>query len=190
MLLQEPRKIALDGCEFVMGDVMYFCSAREGYTGLHWFRANLVDGEWVNWVNVDKELHVEEFETGELHITSDGMELYFHSGRDGGKGSYDIWVSHRVNGTWGEPVNVEAVNVETTDGWPYVSQDGKELWFTRDWGVWRSKRVNGIWQEPERMFYPLAGESSMDGEGNIYFTHHYYKGEVMLDADIYVSYRK
>ena len=190
VLLQEPSKLALDGCEFIRGDVMFFVSAREGYTGLHWFRAEQVGGEWVNWVNVDDELHVEEYETGELHITSDGQELYFHSGRDGGYGGYDIWVSTLVNNSWGEPVNVEAVNGATIDGWPFITEDGLELWFSRDWGVWRSKKVNGTWQTPERMFYPLAGESSMDDEGNVYFTHHFYRDDVMLEADIYVAYRE
>ena len=35
-----------------------------------------------------------------------------------------------------------------------------------------------------------TGESSVDNEGNIYFTHHFCKDGVMLDADIYVIYRK
>jgi hypothetical protein len=87
-------------------------------------------------------------------------------------------------------VNVEAVNGANIDGWPFITEDGLELWFSRDWGVWRSKKVNGTWQTPERMFYPLAGESSMDDEGNVYFTHHFYRDDVMLEADIYVAYRK
>jgi hypothetical protein len=36
----------------------------------------------------------------------------------------------------------------------------------------------------------FAGESSVDNEGNIYFTHHFYKDGVMLEADYYVAYRK
>ena len=40
------------------------------------------------------------------------------------------------------------------------------------------------------MFGPLAGESSMDMYGNVYFTHHYYENDTMLEADIYVAHRK
>lgn len=188
--LQDPGKLALDGCEFVLGDKMWFCSAREGYAGSHWFTAEFKDGKWQNWQNADFK---PEYEVGELHITSDGKELYFHSPRPGGQGGYDIWVSTNVNGEWQEPVNLAAVNSTYSDGWPFISQDGTELWFTRIVGapeLWRSKRVNGQWGEPQRMFAPFAGEASMDNEGNVYFTHHFYKDNVMLEADIYVAHRK
>ncbi|MBT3389021.1 MAG: hypothetical protein HN413_01275 [Chloroflexi bacterium] len=29
-----------------------------------------------------------------------------------------------------------------------------------------------------------------NNEGNIYFTHHFYKDNIMLEADIYVAYKK
>lgn len=41
--LSDPGKLALDGCEFVLGNRMYFCTAREGYTGIQWFRAEFQD---------------------------------------------------------------------------------------------------------------------------------------------------
>jgi hypothetical protein len=107
-----------------------------------------------------------------------------------GKGQYDIWVSNNVDGEWQAPVNVEAVNSNHTDGWPFVTQDGSELWFTRSIGapeLWRSKRVNGEWGEPEQMFAPFAGEASLDADGNVYFTYHFYKDDVMFEADIYVA---
>jgi hypothetical protein len=55
---------------------------------------------------------------------------------------------------------------------------------------YRSKRVDGDWQEPELLISQFAGESSLDSEGNIYFTHHFYKDGVMLEADYYIAYRK
>jgi hypothetical protein len=188
--LQDPGKLSLDGCEFVLGNKMWFCSAREGYTGLHWFTAEFRDEKWGNWTLADFN---HEYEVGELHITSDGKELYFHSARPGGKGQYDIWMSTSLDGEWALPVNVEAANSPYSDGWPFVSPDGLELWFTRSIGapeLWRSKKVNGMWTEPEQMFAPFAGEASMDNEGNLYFTHHFYKDDVMLEADIYFARRK
>jgi hypothetical protein len=145
VLLQDPGKLAMDGCQFVQGNTMYLCSAREGYTGLHWFKTEFIEGEWRNWENADVELKTQEYSTGELHISNDGMELYFHSDRTGSKGNYDIWVSKKVDGEWGKPVNLEAVNSEGYDGWPFVTEDGCELWFSRDYGVWRSKKTNGEW---------------------------------------------
>ena len=190
VLLQDEGKLAMDGCEFVQEDIMYFCSAREGYTGLHWFRADYIDGKWQNWENADQFFKTSEYKVGELHISSDGNELYFHSNRAEGVGGLDIWVSKRINGEWSIPVNVAAVNSPGDEGWPALSPDGSELWFSKEYGVWRSKKLNGEWQAPEKMFSPLAGEPSIDEEGNIYFTHHFFENDVMIEADIYVAFRK
>ena len=190
--LQDPDKQALDGCEFVQNCVMWFCTARTGYTGIHWFRAECTDeGNWGKWEIAD---FPPEYEVGELHITADGKELYFHSSMAGGKGQYDIWVSKNENGQWLLPQNVVVVNSPENDGWPSLTQDGNELWFTRFYqgspAIFRSSRIKGEWQEPELIVSQFAGESSVDNEGNIYFTHHFYKDGVMLEADIYVIYKK
>ena len=191
VVLQDPDKQSLDGCEFVLGNKMWFCTARTDYTGLHWFTAKFTNGKWANWQNADFN---PDYAVGELHITADSRELYFHSDREGGKGGYDIWVSQWENGEWQPPQNIEIVNSPETDGWPSLTQDGNELWFTRFYmgspGIFRSKRINGEWQEPELIISQFAGESSVDNEGNIYFTHHFYKDSVMLEADIYVIRRK
>jgi len=189
--LQDPDKLSLDGCEFVQNNKIWFCTAREGYTGLHWGTADYVSGKWQNWKVADFN---PDYEVGELHITADGKELYFHSPRAGGKGGYDIWVSKKENGEWLPPQSVAIVNSPETDGWPSLTQDGSELWFTRTYlgspAIFRSKKINNEWQEPELIVSQFAGESSVDNEGNIYFTHHFYKDGVMLEADIYVIRKK
>jgi hypothetical protein len=186
--LEDPGVPALDGCELVQDDLMLFCSAREGYTGMHWFTARLRDGRWQDWQVADFE---PSYEVGELHISRDGRRLYFGSERPGGLGQMDIWVSTRTaDGGWGEPANLAAVNSPGWEGWPALSPDETELWFSRDWFIWRSRLVNGEWQAPEKMFGPLAGEPTLDVAGNIYFTHHYYDGDTLLEADIYVSQRE
>jgi hypothetical protein len=85
---------------------------------------------------------------------------------------------------------VAAVNTQDAEGWPALRPDGKELWFTRNFGLWRSKSVGGEWQPPELILSPLAGEASLDEAGNVYFVHHFYKDDQMLEADIYVAYKK
>jgi hypothetical protein len=184
--------LAMDGCEFVQDDIMWFCSARAGYTGLHWFTAEYVNGIWRNWQLVTE--FPDDFEIGELHFSRDWRELYYHSSRPGGLGNYDIWMTRNVDGVWQEPVNVTAVNSPDSDGWPWLSADGSELWFTRFYqgspAIFRSKRVNGEWQEPELIVSQFAGECTLDDAGNLYFTHHYYRDAVMLEADIYVCRKK
>ena len=195
----EPERVSfgdglcLDGCAFVQGNRIWFCSVREGYNGIYWFTADNVDGKWQD-LKFSSLNMLEGYEVGELHITSDGSELYFHSPRPGGFGGYDIWVCQNVNGEWQEPVNVEIVNSSDTDGWPYVSQDGRELWYTRFYqgspALFRSIRINEEWQEPELIVSQFAGEPTLDNAGNLYFTHHYYKDTVMIEADIYVAMKK
>ncbi|MBW2968258.1 hypothetical protein KY362_07265 [Candidatus Woesearchaeota archaeon] len=190
--LQDPGKLSGDGCEFVSGDKMWFCTVREGYTGLHWATAEWDEelGAWKDWQVND---FPEEYEVGELHFADDDT-VYFHSTRAGGKGDNDIWMMTRSGEAWGEPVNVAVVNSEVSEGWPYITPDGQELWFNRWYkgtpGTFRSRMVDGEWQEPELIVESFAGEPTLDGEGNLYFVHHYYDNGVMLEADIYVAYRK
>jgi hypothetical protein len=189
--LQEPGKAGSDGCEFVKDKIMYFCTVREGYEGIHWFKADYSDDKWKNWRIADTELKTAEYNTGELHISSDGQELYFHAkDKTGGKGGNDIWMSKKENGEWQEPINIQAVNTERDDGYPALSPDDSELWISRDYGIWKSKKVDGEWQNPELMFSPLAGEATIDNAGNVYFTHHFFKVDKMIEADIYVAVKK
>lgn len=187
IVLQDPGKLALDGCEFVQREVMWFCSAREGYTGLHWFTAEWKDGKWQNWQVADFK---PEYQVGELHFSADDTELYFGSDRPGGKGGLDIWVSRMVGGAWQEPINIAAVNTSDSEGWPATNPAEDELWIHRNWGVWRSQRADGEWQTAELIVSPLAGEASIDSSGNLYFVHHFYVDGKMIEADIYVAYKK
>jgi len=187
VILQEYGKLALDGCEFILNGVMYFCSAREGLAGVNWFTAVNQNGIWGNWQLMKFNPN---YQVGELHITSDGKELYFASERSGGKGNRDIWHSHLQDGVWLDPANVAVVNTEKEEGWPAISPDGSELWFTRDNSIWRSNKLNDKWQEPEVIVSSLAGEATIDGDGNLYFVHHFFEDDHMIEADIYVSYRK
>jgi len=187
VILQDSGKLAGDGCEFVMGDTIWFRSAREGYEGMNWFKAEFLNGSWQKWQLVEFD---PSYEVGELHISSDGKDLYFASTRPGGMGNMDIWVSHWLDGRWNEPGNIMEVNTQDNEGWPALNPAGDELWFLRNFGIWRSKLIDGIWSTPELMISSLAGEPSIDADGNVYFTHHFFKDNVMLEADIYVANKK
>jgi hypothetical protein len=194
IILQDSGKLALDGAEFVQNGIMWFASAREGYTGVNYFIAQFKNGKWTDWQYVGDKL-MKDYRMGEMHITADGNTLYFHSDRNGGKGGLDIWASQKVNGEWQTLENVAAVNTEGNEGWPSLTQDGNELWLTRTYlgspAIYRSLKVDGEWQEPELILSQFAGESSMDNGGNIYFTHRYYNNQSkMIEADIYVALKK
>jgi len=173
--LQDKGKLALDGCLFVEGNKALFCSAREGYEGINWFTAEYENG-WKNWKKADLPK-----ETGELHIYDN--KLYYHSSQDG---NLDIWM---MDLNEKKPTKV-GISSEKDEGWPAISPDGQELWITKDYGIWRSKKQNEQWTKPELIISSLAGEATIDKQGNVYFVHHYFKDDKMLEADIYVARKK
>lgn len=189
--LQEPGKLALDGAVCIQGDEMWFCSVREGYTGVNMYTSERVDRQWKNWHYVGERL-MKELQIGEVHLH--GENLYFHSPRNDGKGNYDIWVTTRTENSWSDPINIEAVNTDGMDGFPFISSDGNELWFCRTYlgtsAIFRSLKVNDTWQRPKLIISQFAGEPTLDDAGNIYFIHHYFEDGVMIEADIYVAYKK
>jgi hypothetical protein len=202
----EPQRVwlnyyddpSMDGAESIVGNTMWFASVRAGVKReIDLYSAELVNGRWTNWANLGEPINV-AYEVGELHLSADGNQVFFHSKRAGGKGDMDIWVTSKVNGAWQQPENVAAVNTADGEGWPYLSENGNELWFTRHTvdgiplGIFRSVKVSGQWQTPERVLSSLAGEPTLDRQGNLYFVHHYYDDATkkIWEADIYVCRRK
>jgi len=109
----DPEKVktsdedTLDGCPFIQGEELWFCSARPGYTGVNFFIADLDDSNATNVRYADERLN-DDIVVGELHITTDGRDLYYHALRPGGT-DMDIWVTHLMNGTWSDPENVNTI---------------------------------------------------------------------------------
>ena len=188
VVLQDIGKLSMEGCEFAQDNEIWFCAAREGYTGLAIWKAEKIGNRWGNFRNMTGEFG---FEFGEFHFSSDWSRLYYHleSG-----GDYDIFMREKVNGNWGDEKEVGAVNTEAVEGWPWLSQDGSELWFLRAYmgtpAIYRSVLENDGWGTPELIVSQFAGEPSLDNLGNLYFAHHFYKDGEMLEADIYIARKK
>lgn len=189
--LAEPGKLALDGAVCIQNDEMWFASAREGFTGVNMFTATFKGGRWQNWKYCGDRL-MKEIQIGEVHIHGD--QLYFHSSRPGGKGGLDIWLTTRSGNQWSDPENISILNTAGDEGFPFVSNDGNELWFSLTYlgtpGVFRSKKQNGAWTAPELILSQFAGEPTLDDAGNLYFIHHFFENNVMIEADIYYCARK
>jgi Tol biopolymer transport system component len=133
-------------------------------------------------------------------ISDNGLELYFASGRPGGYGGQDIWLTTRdtKNDEWGTPVNLgPAVNSSAREYGPSISSDGLELYFSR-WGVgdiWLTTRAttDDDWGNPVNLG-PTVNSSADDCYPSIsadglalYFTSTRPGG--VGGADIYVSTR-
>ncbi len=65
-------------------------------------------------------------------ISSDGEQLYFTSGKLGGEGGLDIYVSNLdEKGEWGEAYNLgPKINTEKDEETPFLTSDGKTLYFS------------------------------------------------------------
>ncbi|MEW5869430.1 MAG: hypothetical protein AB1894_09150 [Chloroflexota bacterium] len=200
--LAAPGEVHLDGCPFVLGDQMYFCSARAGnFRDVDLFTAVFENGRWSDWQNAGQTLN-QEYQAGEMHLTADGSELYFGSSRPGGAGGYDLWVSPRASTGWAAPQNLgAAVNTPGDENRPFVSPNGQELWY--DAGsrqgapgpaVFRCLRQpDGSWNACTEIVSSFAGEPTLTGDGRtLYFVHHYFTADMrqMIEADIYVSTRQ
>jgi hypothetical protein len=190
--------LALDGCPCSLGNRLWFCSARVGNFGeIDYYVAELVDGVWENWQNAGERLNA-ELSIGELHMLTDDL-MYFHWDGEGTYGSNDIWSLEQSGGDWGDPENLgEAVNTAADESRPYVTSDGQELWYTANSeqgypgpSIWRSlKQDDGSWGAGEEIIASFAGEPTLDAEMNIYFTHHFFDGGEMVEADIYVAWKE
>ncbi len=67
-------------------------------------------------------------------FSADGLEMYFDSGRPGGRGGFDLWVARRptTDDDWGAPENLGSpVNTGDHDVYANISADGLELYFSR-----------------------------------------------------------
>ena len=201
----EPEKIilcddvSLDGAEFVAGDSMWFASVRAGNLGeIDVFFADYEDEEWTNVRNAGELLNV-EYDIGEFTLSPDGETLYFHSGSWDEGESMDIFSSQWTGSTWGAPVLVPNINTPTAnEGFPFITPDGQELWLTSTSRIgqpgpalFRSLWTGTGWGAPVEIASSFAGECTLDEAGNLYFVHHYYtEGGTMIEADIYVAYKK
>ncbi|MBU8923108.1 MAG: hypothetical protein KOO63_14915, partial [Bacteroidales bacterium] len=66
-------------------------------------------------------------------IAPDESYIIFNSPRPGGKGEADLYMSYRQkDGSWGEVINLEALNTPYGDWGATVTRDGKYLFFTRN----------------------------------------------------------
>jgi len=194
VVLEGPGELALDGCPFLLGESLWFCSARQGnQRGVDLWTAQLHDGRWTGWASAGPRLNG-DLQAGEMHLSADGSAMYYHADRPGGAGGLDLWVTRLMDGDWGEPENLVLVNSPADDSRPALSPDGTELWFTRTVdgapAILRSVLDGAAWSAPELIVWPFAAEPSLDPAGNLYFAHHFIVDGRIADADIYVARRR
>ncbi len=111
---------------------LYYSSGRPGGMGRNdLYRTKRINGQYSEPENLGEAVNSIHFE-GDIYVAPDESYMIFTSGRPGGFGSSDLYVSFREpDGSWTTAKNMgEAINSEYQEYCPVVSPDGEFLFFT------------------------------------------------------------
>jgi outer membrane protein OmpA-like peptidoglycan-associated protein len=147
------------------GDTLFFTKVEEIATGSERvYRAQLYSAIKKNekWVKIRK-LPFSTSESSYAHPAYDIIKnrIYFTSDRAGGKGDNDIYYSALLNGEWQEPVNVEIVNTENDEKFPFVLAGNIFFSSDREGG---QGQMDIYYSSPEVTDYPIK----LDGLNSAY----------------------
>jgi tetratricopeptide (TPR) repeat protein len=141
--LMTINKEVLETNETKSSDLFYIEKNKKG----KWTSPSSIDGKNVNTVYFE----------GAATMTEDRKNIYFVSDRNAERKHSDIYVVQEVDGNWGEakllPETINTIGRETT---PFITPDGKYLFFSSDGFVGMGgldiyvseKLENDQWSEP------------------------------------------
>jgi Tol biopolymer transport system component len=149
------------------GNTLYFVSNRPVSNG------DTLHNDWDIWKvtrtgsNWGKPIHLDapvNSTASEFYPTiADNGNLYFGSGRPGGKGASDIYCARSVNGKFAEPENLgDAVNTANNEYEPFIAPDESYIIYmaTIPAGLvnadfYTSYRIDGKWTKAIKMQAPF-----------------------------------
>ncbi len=190
-----PAAFNSDGTTMIFTRNNYVGRSSDGIIKLQLFESTFNDGNW----SEAKALpyNSAEHSVGHATLTADGNTMYFASDMEGGKGGVDLYMATRnSDGTWGTAVNIESINTEGNEMFPYIYED--DILFFSSTGlvglggldVFVCKIKNGKASKPKNVGVPVNGERddfafTLDATGKAgYFSSNRPGGKG--DDDIYV----
>jgi len=161
-IVNSPASDAPGSC--IDGLTLFLDSSRPGGSGGQdlWVTTRATtDDPWGEPVNLGPTVNSSDFDAAAIS-SPNGLMLFFMSGRPGGYGFFDGWVTRRstIEDDWGVPVNLgPSINTSGLDGCACLSPDGSTLFFM-------SERSGGygchdLWQVE---ILPIV---DFNGDGNI-----------------------
>lgn len=87
---------------------------------------------WTTPVKLTNGINMDGSIENSASMSADGKTLVFTSNRSGGKGGFDIYISHRPSdGEWEAPVNIgDNINTPFDEDGPFLHADGLTLYFS------------------------------------------------------------
>lgn len=127
---------------------IYFASYRDGNLDLYMSRKTA--GHYEEPVNLGPTVNSTADEHDPL-IAPDENWLVFTSGRSGGLGEADLYITFKKNGQWQLPRNMgERINTKTYEYCPNISPDGKYFFFSSESDIkWINSRILKVYDDTE-----------------------------------------
>ena len=131
------------------------------------------DEKWNELQRLNENINESRFNVPSISVTKDGSTMFFVSYKKDGYGEKDIYkATKNSDGSWGNPENLgEKVNTEFDEDAPFLSSDGKTLYFSSKghngiggYDIYKSEFINGELSDPINLGIPL--NSPLD---DIYF---------------------
>lgn len=123
-----------DGAESISADgktlVFTGCDYKDSKGSCDLYISYFKYGSWTKPVNMDSPVNSTAWDS-QPSLSANGDILYFSSGRPGGKGRRNIWVSKKDNyGKWTTPTILPTpINNDFDAESPFIHPDGKTLYF-------------------------------------------------------------
>ena len=144
------------------GQELYIYYDEQG-DGQLW-KSVLVGETWQEPEMLGSDINSDAWET-HVTVSADGNTLYYTSNRDGGQGGRDIYRCVKLpNGDWSKSLNIgEKINTEWEEDSPFLSPDGKTLYFSSQGHnsmggfdiFYSTLGEDGEWSTPENIGYPV-----------------------------------
>ncbi|MDC8003858.1 ankyrin repeat domain-containing protein [Aureisphaera galaxeae] len=101
------------------------------------YYSKLIDGKFQKPVVLGDSINTEDYEA-DVFISPDESYMIFCSTRDNGFGRGDLYISFKnANNTWSRAVNMgEEINTEHYEYCPFVTKDGKYLFYTSNQDIY------------------------------------------------------
>ena len=174
-----------EGAATIAGDgktlVFTACSRADSNGDCDLYISTRTGDAWSKPENMGKVINSKAWDS-QPSLSADGRTLYFTSGRSGGVGKEDIWVTHQnEDGSWKAPENLgKPVNTTGRDMAPLIHGSGSTLYFVSDGhiglgglDVFMSDLEGKQWTEPRNLGYPLNTQAD---EGSLFITPDNQKG--------------